>query len=53
MTAGGARHVDERQVAREAIAADLGISWAELVEQARKDRFSSSKALTAWVILGD
>ena len=35
--AGGARHVDERQAARDAVAADL----------------TSAKALTAWIIFGD
>ncbi len=53
MTAGGARQVGDREAAREAVAADLGMSWAELAEQARTRRFSSAKALTAWILFGD
>ena len=51
--AGGARQVDKRQATRDAVAADLGMSWAELAERARQQRFTSAKALTAWIIFGD
>jgi hypothetical protein len=46
-------NAQEWQTARDAALAELGLTYAELAEQAHTRNFQSARALSLWVTFGD